>query len=47
VLFGSDGVLMVDTEDPQLATKTLDTVRTFTIDIIDVPIRDFRDRKCH
>ena len=30
VLFGSDGVLMVDTEDPQLATKTLDTIRTFT-----------------
>src|SRR5271156_5575031 len=31
VLFGSDGVLMVDTEDPQLAAKTLDTIRTFTI----------------
>ena len=30
VLFGSDGVLMVDTEDPQLAAKTLDTIRTFT-----------------
>src|SRR5579872_6041112 len=30
VLFGSDGVLMVDTEDPQLASKTLDTIRTFT-----------------
>jgi cyclase len=30
VLFGSDGVLMVDTEDPQLATKTLETIRTFT-----------------
>src|SRR5579864_6127814 len=30
VLFGSDGVLMVDTEDPQLATKTLDTIRTFS-----------------
>ena len=30
VLFGSDGVLMVDTEDPQLASKTLDAVRTFT-----------------
>jgi cyclase len=30
VLFGSDGVLMVDTEDPQLATKTLDAIRTFT-----------------
>ncbi len=30
VLFGPDGVLMVDTEDPQLATKTLDTIRTFT-----------------
>src|SRR5690242_4714771 len=29
-LFGSDGVLMVDTEDPQLASKTLDTIRTFT-----------------
>jgi len=30
VLFGSDGVLMVDTEDPQLASKTLQTIRTFT-----------------
>ncbi|HEX4594504.1 MAG TPA: MBL fold metallo-hydrolase [Bryobacteraceae bacterium] len=30
VLFGSDGVLMVDTEDPQLASKTLDTIRTFS-----------------
>jgi cyclase len=30
VLFGADGVLMVDTEDPQLASKTLDTIRTFT-----------------
>jgi cyclase len=30
VLFGSDGVLMVDTQDPQLAEKTLDTIRTFT-----------------
>jgi cyclase len=30
VLFGSDGVLLVDTEDPQLASKTLDTIRTFT-----------------
>ena len=30
VLFGSDGVPMVDTEDPQLASKTLDTIRTFT-----------------
>jgi cyclase len=30
VLFGSDGVLMVDTEDVQLAAKTLDTIRTFT-----------------
>lgn len=30
VLFGSDGVLMVDTEDQQLAAKTLDTIRTFT-----------------
>ena len=30
VLFGSDGVLMVDTEDPQLAAKTLDTIRAFT-----------------
>jgi cyclase len=30
VLFGSDGVLMVDTEDPQLAKKTLDTIRTFS-----------------
>jgi cyclase len=30
VLFGPDGVLMVDTEDPQLAAKTLQTIRTFT-----------------
>lgn len=30
VLFGSDGVLLVDTEDAQLASKTLDTIRTFT-----------------
>ncbi len=30
VLFGSDGVLMVDTEDAQLATKTLDAIRKFT-----------------
>jgi len=30
VLFGPDGVLMVDTEDAQLASKTLDTIRTFT-----------------
>jgi len=30
VLFGSDGVLMVDTQDPQLASKTLDTIRTFS-----------------
>jgi glyoxylase-like metal-dependent hydrolase (beta-lactamase superfamily II) len=29
-LFGPDGVLMVDTEDPQLAAKTLETIRTFT-----------------
>jgi glyoxylase-like metal-dependent hydrolase (beta-lactamase superfamily II) len=30
VLFGPDGVLMVDTEDPQLASKTLDSIRTFS-----------------
>src|SRR6202790_4694372 len=30
VLFGPDGVLMVDTEDPQLAAKNLDTTPTFT-----------------
>jgi cyclase len=30
VLFGSDGVLMVDTEDPQLAAKTLEAIRTFS-----------------
>jgi glyoxylase-like metal-dependent hydrolase (beta-lactamase superfamily II) len=30
VLFGPEGVLMVDTEDSQLAAKTLDTIRTFT-----------------
>lgn len=30
VLFGSDGILLVDTEDSQLASKTLDTIRTFT-----------------
>jgi cyclase len=35
VLFGPEGVLMVDTEDPQLAAKTLDTIRTFT----NVPIK--------
>ena len=35
VLFGPDGVLMVDTEDPQLAAKTLGAIRTFT----DGPIR--------
>jgi cyclase len=29
-LFGPDGVLMVDTEDPQLASKTLDAIRTFS-----------------
>ncbi len=29
-LFGSDCMLMVDTEDPQLAAKTLATIRTFT-----------------
>ncbi len=26
----SDGVLMVDTEDPQLAAKTLDAIRAFS-----------------
>ena len=30
VLFGPDGVLMVDTEDPQLAEKTLAAIRKFT-----------------
>jgi glyoxylase-like metal-dependent hydrolase (beta-lactamase superfamily II) len=30
VLFGPDGVLMVDTEDPQLAEKTLGAIRTFS-----------------
>jgi len=30
VLFGPDGVLLVDTQDPQLAAKTLETIRTFT-----------------
>lgn len=30
VLFGPDGVLMVDTEDRQLAAKTLETIRSFT-----------------
>jgi glyoxylase-like metal-dependent hydrolase (beta-lactamase superfamily II) len=30
VLFGADGVLMVDTQDSQLAAKTLETIRTFT-----------------
>jgi glyoxylase-like metal-dependent hydrolase (beta-lactamase superfamily II) len=38
VLFGSDGVLMVDTEDPQLASKTLDTIRTFTSEPIKVVV---------
>src|SRR6266550_7252960 len=30
VLFGSDGVLMVDTENRQVADKTLKAIRTFT-----------------
>jgi cyclase len=30
VLFGPDGVLMVDTENQQLAEKTLQTIRSFT-----------------
>ena len=38
VLFGSDGVLMVDTEDPQLAPKTLETIRTFTNEPIKVVV---------
>ena len=39
VLFGSDGVLMVDTEDPQLASKTLDAIRTFTSAPIKVVVK--------
>jgi glyoxylase-like metal-dependent hydrolase (beta-lactamase superfamily II) len=35
VLFGSDGVLMVDTENAQVADKTLAAIRTFS----DAPIR--------
>jgi cyclase len=35
VLFGSDGVLMVDTENAQVAEKTLAAIRTFT----DAPIK--------
>ena len=38
VLFGSDGVLMVDTEDPQLAAKTLDTIRTFSKEPIKIVV---------
>src|SRR5262245_64985171 len=34
-LFGSDGVLLVDTENRQVAEKTLKTIRSFT----DAPIR--------
>src|SRR5262245_61188881 len=34
-LFGADGVLMVDTENRQVAEKTLKTIRSFT----DAPIR--------
>ena len=42
-LFGSDGVLMVDTEDSQLASKTLDTIRTFT----SAPIKIVIDSHIH
>src|ERR1051325_7215516 len=35
VLFGPDGVLMVDTENRQVADKTLKTIRSFT----DAPLR--------
>src|SRR5215510_4456796 len=35
VLFGSDGVLMVDTQNRQVADKTLKALRTFT----DAPIK--------
>ena len=35
VLFGPDGVLMVDTENRQVADKTLQTIRSFT----EAPIR--------
>jgi hypothetical protein len=35
VLFGPDGVLMVDTENEQLAEKTLQAIRSFT----EAPIR--------
>ena len=35
VLFGADGVLMVDTENRQVAEKTLKTIRSFT----DAPIK--------
>jgi cyclase len=35
VLFGADGVLMVDTENQQVAEKTLTAIRTFT----DAPIK--------
>ena len=38
VLFGSDGVLMVDTEDPQLASKTLDAIRKFTSEPIKIVV---------
>ena len=35
VLFGPDGVLMVDTQNRQVAEKTLSAIRSFT----DAPIR--------
>ncbi len=38
VLFGSDGVLMVDTENRQVAEKTLAAIRTFTDEPIKVVV---------
>jgi glyoxylase-like metal-dependent hydrolase (beta-lactamase superfamily II) len=38
VLFGPDGVFMVDTEDPRLASKTLDVIRTFTKEPVKVVV---------
>lgn len=38
VLFGPDGVLMVDTENKQLADKTLRTIRSFTSEPIKIVV---------
>ena len=43
VLFGPDGVLMVDTENEQLAEKSLKAIRTFT----DAPIKILVNSHAH